>query len=59
MLLTVEQMKHLEPEGEETFRFVDNGNVTEKEKAEIFEMDEDFFEVYNKHLITNLEELKK
>lgn len=58
MLLSLDQLKHLEPDGEEKYKFVDDGSVTDKEKAKILEMDADFFEVYGEHIITNLEELK-
>ena len=59
MLLTYEQMKHLEADGEESFRFVDNGEVSNEEKAELIELDADYFEIYQEHIITNIEDLKK
>lgn len=59
MLLSLDQLKHLEPDGEEKYKFVDDGSVTDKEKVKIVEMDADFFEVYGEHIITNLEKLKK
>lgn len=59
MLLTIEQMKHLEHIEDDKFRFVDDGNVSDKEKAKLLELDADYFEIYQYHIITNYEELKK
>ena len=59
VLLTTKQMKHLESDGEDCFKFVDNGHVTEREKKELLELDADYYEVYQYHIITNIEELKK
>lgn len=59
MLLAKELLRHLEADGEEKFKFVDNGNVSAKEKQRLLDLDNDFFEIYREHIITNLEELKK
>ena len=59
MLLTMKQMKHLEPIGDYRFRFVENGKVTDNERQELLDLDASYFEVYQFHIITNLEELKK
>ena len=52
-------MKHLEPDGEGTYRFVDNGKVTAKEKRELLDLDDAYYEVYQYHIITNLDELNQ
>lgn len=57
MLLTMAQMKHLEPDGNEKFKYVDNGNATAEEKQELRDLDEDFFAVYQYHIITNIKEI--
>lgn len=59
MLFTRKQLKHLEADGNDKFRFVDNGNVTEREKKDLLELDAAMFEIYEYHIITNLEDLKK
>ena len=59
MLFTKEQLRNLEADGEETFKFVDNGKISAKEKQRILDLDNDFFEIYGKHIITNHHELKK
>lgn len=51
-------MKFLEPDGDERFKFIDNGKATSTEKKELLELDEDFFEIYQYHIITNIEKLK-
>ncbi len=58
MLLTVEQMKHLELDGEEGFRFVPHGKITDRERQMLLDLDADYFTVYNQHIITNLCALK-
>jgi hypothetical protein len=58
MLLTKEQMKYLETDGNECFRFVDDGKATKSEKEELLKLDEEYFEIYQHHIITNLEDLK-
>lgn len=58
MLFSFDQMKHLVPDGEETYKFVPNGTVTKKEKQTILDMDADFFEINQQHLITNIEDVK-
>ena len=57
MLLTFEQMKHLEPDGEDTYIFKWKGVATE-EIQELLELDESYVDLYGKHMITNYEDLK-
>lgn len=52
-------MQHLEHIEDDKFKFVDNGNVSDKEKKELLELDADYYEIYQYHIITNYEELKK
>ena len=52
-------MKHLELDGDECFKFVDDGNVTKSEKKELIELDSAYYEVYQYHIITNIEDLNK
>ena len=59
MLLTSEQMKHLELDGEDQFRFVNDGSATNEEKQSLLDLDDDYVAIYNTHLITNYQELKK
>ena len=58
MLLTKKQTKYLEAAGENKFKFIDNGTVSDKEKDYLFQLDADFFEVYQHHVIVNYKELK-
>ena len=58
MLLTFKQMKYLQVDKKDTFKFVDNGNSTAEERKELLELDEDYFEIYGHHIISNFEELK-
>ena len=55
----MKQMKYLEADGEERFKFVDDGKVSARKKRELLKLDADFFEVYQYHIITNLGELEK
>lgn len=57
MLLTMEQCKYLKPDGEDTFKFKDNGKATEKEKQKLRELDESYVYLQGHHLITNYEDL--
>ena len=59
MLLKKGQIKHLKPDDNRRFVFVDDGNVTESEKQALLKLDADYYKVYQYHIITNLEELKK
>lgn len=58
MLLTFKQMKHLEPYGEDTYKFKGKGVATEEEIQELLELDESYVDLYGKHMITNYEDLK-
>lgn len=58
MLLTKDQLKYLETDGNDYFKFVDNGKATKSEKEKLLELDEEYFEIYQHHIITNLEDLK-
>ena len=58
MMLDFDQMKHLESVGEMRFRFVDNGNATKKEKQDLRDLDEYYFQVFQFHIITNIEEVR-
>lgn len=60
MLLTMEQAKYLVSDlGEEGFIFKDYGKATLKEKQDLIDLDDDFYEIYGKHIIQNIEELIK
>jgi len=63
MLLTHQQAEHLsehlELDGEDTYMFVDNGNVSDSYREELFDWDAEYFEVYGYHMITNYQDLKK
>lgn len=58
MLFSFDQMKHLVPDGNDTYKFVPNGTVTKTEKQELLDMDSDYFDMTGQHLITNIEEVK-
>lgn len=58
MLLTREQMKYLEADGEDTYRFTGKDKATSEEKEELKEIDESYVMLYGKHLVTNHEELE-
>lgn len=58
MLLTMEQMKHLEVVGNDTYKFVGNENATDNEKEELRYLDESYVDLYGYHMITNHEDLK-
>jgi len=57
MLLTMKQMKYLEPHGEDTYKFIGKDLATEDEKQDLKEIDESFVDLYGKHMIINHEEL--
>lgn len=58
MILTYEQMKYLEADGEETYKFTGQGEATEEEKQQLLELDEAYLDLQGKHMITNHEDLK-
>ena len=58
MLLTHDQCKYLEADGDKNFRYVGHGIATEAEKQELLELDEYFLAVYQEHIITNWDEIK-
>lgn len=58
MILTFEQLKHLEAVGEDTYKFIGKDKATDEEIKELVELDESYVDVYGKHMITNHEELK-
>lgn len=57
MILTYEQMKYLEVDGEETYRFTGKREATKEEKEQLREIDESFLELNGRHLITNYSDL--
>ena len=57
MLLTMKQMKYLEPDGEDTYKFVGTDKATEEERQELKELDSSYIDLYGKHMITNYKEL--
>lgn len=57
MLLSIEQCKYLETDGDEQYRFVGNGKATEQEKEQLKELDESYLDVYGFHMITNYKDL--
>lgn len=58
MLYKMEQLKWLEVDGEETYKFVGKGKATAKEIENLIIMDETSVDLYGFHLITNYEDLK-
>ena len=56
MLLTMDQMELLMPDGKEHFKAKDN--LTKEEKQKLLNLDDCHFEVFGEHLITNYKELK-
>lgn len=58
MLLTYEQMKYLEPDGEDTYKFIGKDEATDEEKEKLVELDESFVDLYGKHMVTNYKDLK-
>ena len=58
MIFDHEQLKHLEVDGEDTFKYVENGVATEEEKQELRDLDDDYFQMFGFHIITNLDEIK-
>lgn len=58
MLLTKEQMKHLEPDGDKKFRYINDRSATEDEKQDLRDLDAGFYDVYQEHIITNWEQIK-
>lgn len=58
LLFTHEQLKHLVPDGEDKFKYVEEGVATEEEKQALREMDADFFELCHEHIITNPKDIK-
>ena len=57
MLMTMKQMKHLDPDGEETYRFNDDGTVSNEERQNLVDLDSFFVSLFGKHMITNYEDL--
>lgn len=58
MILSMDQMKYLEPDGEDAYKFNGKDVATDEEKEKLLELDESAVELYGKHIITNYEELK-
>lgn len=57
MILTMEQMKHLETDGDDTYKFIDDGNTSKEERQKLIELDESYFDLYGKHMIENYKDL--
>ena len=57
MLLTMEQMKYLEPDGDDTYKFKGDGNASKEERQKLIELDESCVDLYGKHMITNYKDL--
>ena len=57
MILTNEQMKHLEVDGNETYRFTGHESATAEERQELKELDESSVDLYGFHMITNYKDL--
>lgn len=57
IIFTYEQLKYLMPDGEETYRFVPNENISQKDIEELLNIDEDCVTFQGFHLITNYKEL--
>lgn len=55
MLLSFDQMKMLQAESDEAFKAKED--LTQEQRKELRELDEWYFEMYGKHLITNYKEL--
>ncbi len=58
MLFTMDQLKHLEANKDDTYRFIGQEAATEREREMLREFDETYISMNGKHLITNYEELK-
>ncbi len=58
MLLTYKQMKYLEPDGEDTYKFNGKDVATDEEKEKLLELDKSYVFLHGKHMITNPEDLK-
>jgi hypothetical protein len=58
MLLTLEQMKHLASDGEETYKFIGRDVATMEEIKQLRELDESHVDLYGFHMVSNYEELK-
>lgn len=57
MLLTMEQMKYLEPVSDDMYIFTGKGKATKKEIEDIKDLDESAVFLYGKHMISNLKDL--
>lgn len=57
MLLKLEQMKYLEADGDDTYKFTGKDKASDEEKQKILELDESYVDLYGKHMITNLKDL--
>lgn len=57
MILTMEQMKYLEADGKETYKFTGHESATAEERQELKELDESAVDLYGFHMITNYKDL--
>ena len=57
MILTMEQMKYLEANGKETYKFTGHESATAEERQELKELDESAVDLYGFHMITNYKDL--
>ena len=58
MLPEKDKLKYLEDGGEGKFVFTGKNEATKKEKKELLEMDESYFEICGYHVIVNHDELR-
>lgn len=58
MILTMEQMKYLKPDGNEKYKFVGQKTATKNEKKELLEIDKWCFFMDGEHFITNFKDLE-
>ena len=57
MLLTMEQLKYLESDSEDTYKFIGHSEANNDERQKLKELDESYVDLYGKHMITNYKEL--
>lgn len=58
MILTNEQVKWLEADGDEQFRFIGQNRATKEEKSELKDLDDSYLDLNGAHLISNFEDLR-
>ena len=59
LLFERSQLKHLESDGEGKFKFIDNGAVSDEERQQLIDLDAEYYDIYQYHIITNHEKLNQ